>query len=287
MVHNYEWLSRYREGIREFDLFYVNIGTYYHEWLVKHDLEMLDSLNLDKNRFIILANDIREYKLFAEHGFQCIIANNCSWLDSSQFSIKSSAKEFDAVYVARDVEFKRHFLAERIENLALVCGPPLGEPKGSADALKPKWRNSHVLTNLEVSDIISKSKVGLILSENEGACYASSEYLLSGIPVVSTASLGGRDYFYNSYNSIVCNPDPMEIRDAVEFFCKYERDPEEIRRAWLCLQERDIQSLINRIQHDFDAHGIVDQNAINFFKDNFIHKMRYYMVPDFEALFAK
>lgn len=285
LVHNYEWLAKYRDGIGENDLFYVNIGTYYHEWLVDHDLRMLKALDIDQEKFVILANDVRDYKLFSERGFECIIVNNCSWIDPQVFPESFAEKDYDAIYVARNVEFKRHYLASNIRNLALVCGPPLGEPKGSADVLKPAWINTEPLKQQEVADMISKSKVGLILSEHEGACYASSEYLLSGIPVVSTISLGGRDYFYNSYNSIVCNPDPDEISEAVSFLSKYKRDPIRIRQDWMSIRSQDISRFISRFRYDLNRFQVQDIDPEAYFQRNYVHRMRFYMIPDFENLF--
>lgn len=50
----------------------------------------------------------------------------------------------------------------------------------------------------EVTDAIYKSCLGGIFSEHEGACYASTEYLLCGCPVISTPSVGGRDVWYKT-----------------------------------------------------------------------------------------
>jgi glycosyltransferase involved in cell wall biosynthesis len=57
--------------------------------------------------------------------------------------------------------------------------------------------------------------VGGIFSEKEGACYSSSEYLLCGLPVVSTRSEGGRDEWYNKWNSIICDPIESAVSEAV------------------------------------------------------------------------
>ena len=51
----------------------------------------------------------------------------------------------------------------------------------------------------EVNNFLNQCKVGIILSEVEGANYASIQYLLAGLPVVSTKSKGGRDVFFDPY----------------------------------------------------------------------------------------
>lgn len=51
--------------------------------------------------------------------------------------------------------------------------------------------------------MLNNSSVGGIFSATEGACYASTEYLMCGLPVISTHSTGGRDIWYTPDNSIL------------------------------------------------------------------------------------
>lgn len=45
--------------------------------------------------------------------------------------------------------------------------------------------------------------------------FAAVEYMLSGLPVVTTPNLGGRDMFLDPDISIVAQPNPREIAQAV------------------------------------------------------------------------
>src|SRR5262245_4520648 len=45
--------------------------------------------------------------------------------------------------------------------------------------------------------------------------YASLEYMLAGLPVVTTPSRGGRDAFFDADYCWTVDPDPRSIRDAV------------------------------------------------------------------------
>lgn len=67
-----------------------------------------------------------------------------------------------------------------------------------------------------VNEACNCASVGLILSAIEGANYASMEYLLSGLPVVSTKSIGGREVFFDEEFCRVVPDDPLAVRDAVE-----------------------------------------------------------------------
>lgn len=284
-THNFNWLKNYRNGIRDNDIFFVNIGTYYHDWLVQHAVDMLNYLKLEKDRFYVMVNDEREYEIFSKYGFRVYIINNNSWLDYTKFNANMRIeKKYDSIYVARDVEFKRHELAANLSNLALVMGPLLGEPQGRANELNVAYKNSEPLDFDQVNRMMTEAKCGLILSEIEGACYASSEYLLNGIPVVSTKNMGGRSYFYNEYNSLVVDPDPTEVNDAVQFFLRNKRRPEKIKADHIAQQEIDRLAFCQMLSSVFNMFG-VELDSDEFFFRNFVHKMRFYEIPDFENIF--
>jgi glycosyltransferase involved in cell wall biosynthesis len=126
----------------------------------------------------------------------------------------------------------------------------------------------------------------LILSEEEGACFASSEYLLCGIPVVSTPSKGGRDVWYNEYNSIICDPTPDAIALAVEEFVRNPRDPQRIRQDHIDQAQKYRERFINLLADVFNRFGVVDVEPLNYFKANFFHKLRKSYKPDFKAIFG-
>lgn len=45
--------------------------------------------------------------------------------------------------------------------------------------------------------------------------YASIEYLLAGLPIVSTPSRGGRDVFFDPDYCVIAEPTPRSVREAV------------------------------------------------------------------------
>ena len=68
------------------------------------------------------------------------------------------------------------------------------------------------LNTEEVRRILVQSRCGLALSAQEGAMYASGEYLLAGLPVVTTRSRGGRDAFTIPIMSPPSKIDPRRWR---------------------------------------------------------------------------
>ena len=192
--------------------------------------------HLDKypsHRLAFLANTQREADLLAAFDQPVTHLNkNFTVSDTIFRPLPEAMVEFDAIYNARFVPLKRHELAAgigRVAYLGYVEGSPenlaaqrtrlaeiLAENPGHA-LLNPLSDGFPVrLTPEDTNAALNRAGVGLCLSPVEGSNYASMEYMLAGLPVVSTPSQGGRDVFFDPEYCIVCEPDPSAVRDAVE-----------------------------------------------------------------------
>ena len=284
IAHNWNWLKRYRQDFRENDYFFVQLGWYFDEHLVQECNHIFNILGLRSDRFIFMFADYPSKSMFEYFGFKGEIINHNCFLDENLFDIGNAEKIYDAIYTARLAPFKRHFLASRVPNLALIAGNTSGAVIGELPA--HKYLNDRQLSPPEVMHKLSESKVGLILSELEGACYSSSEYLLCGLPVVSTRPYGGRDVWYNSYNSIVCDPNPEAVADAVQKLASYNRDPVRIRKMHIDLAKQMRDKFIALHQSVLDESGD-SGSAAQHFTENFKHKLLPSTTPDFEVIFGK
>ena len=93
--------------------------------------------------------------------------------------------------------------------------------------------NREFIPRPELAKKLNQAYAGLCLSAEEGAMYASVEYLLCGIPVVSTPSKGGRDEFFNNENSIIVPPEADAVAQAVQRWKASPPNPEKIREQTL------------------------------------------------------
>lgn len=182
-----------------------------------------------RHRLIFLCNAVREVELLSEYGLNAHLINHNCFADERIFTVKPGAeKAYDAVYDAQLARVKRHYLASGIESLALITYlfyPGLKEPF-VIDVIrefdkahwfnKPYGRDSRVLTPGEVADALNRCRVGLCLSAEEGAMYASIQYMLCGLPIVSTRSKGGRDEFFDDRYVRVVDDSPGAVRAGVE-----------------------------------------------------------------------
>jgi len=213
------------------------------------------------------------------------VINHNAWLDENLI-MKPLAlqKRYRAVYVARRSAFKRHFLASKVKGLALVAGNNHGN--AMADVPPHDYLNEKPLTASEVCEKINEASCGLVLSASEGACFSSSEYLLCGVPVVSTPSTGGRDVWYNEYNSIVCEPNEDAVAAAVAEFVRHPRNAERIRQMHVEQANMYRKRFIAVLGDVLRRFGVTDIDAADYFHTNFFHKMRKSYRPDFEKLFG-
>jgi glycosyltransferase involved in cell wall biosynthesis len=186
-----------------------------------------------KHRLIFLGNTSSETDLLQKESCTATTINqNCLFNEEIFKPLPDIEPVYDAVYNARFARWKRHELAGDIRKLALIYFRHYGEQSAEQfhaehARLAAILPNAHFANELtpdgcewigarQVNRILSQSRVGLCLSEIEGTMRASIEYLMAGLSVVSTPSLGGRDFYFDDEFCIVCAPDARSVREATE-----------------------------------------------------------------------
>jgi len=279
IFHNYNWLKQVKDSIKDTDFFFVLSGWNMSEYIAQTNKRVLSELGINQKHFFILYNDLDEMAYGSDAGFNGDLIPQAAWMDESKFKIIQSEKKYDALYIARPSEFKRHYLASGLEKLALAAGghnhnnPKVELPKSLNDPFKN-------LNREEVINIINESHCGLCLSEEEGASFCSAEYLLCGVPVVSTQSKGGRQLWYNSNNSIITEPNQEDVIKAVKQIIEKKLDPELIREEHIKKMGVFRGKFISVLGCVLRTFGISDIDPSKFFHDNFFEKMRVGMYQE-------
>lgn len=120
-------------------------------------------------------------------------------------------------------------------------------------------QNIKFLTKTEIVNKLNESKIGGIFSKIEGHCRSSGEYLMCGLPVISTVCFGGREFFYNEKNSIICEDNEENIlnclNDALNKLKSGYFNSQEIRKNYLEQIETHRFRLLNKIQEIFINDG--------------------------------
>jgi glycosyltransferase involved in cell wall biosynthesis len=244
-----------------------------------------------KNNVIFCAPDEYCNNIIKSKGFTSILMNHNCLLDYNLFDIGTADKIYNAVINSRPFWWKRVYLANKVEKTVYIKGYDWAKDNTSWDG----YKNMNVILKTqikphEVIQIYQESKVGLILSGNtgenqqglnEGANYSSCEYLLCGLPVITTPSQGGRNFWFDEYNSIICEPNEDDVNNCVNIMLK-RLENNEINRNQIRNTAIDkINSLRNnfteKLQELFDLKNI-NINSKEYFDKIFFHKFCNYNV---------
>ena len=241
-------------------------------------------------RIVFLCNAREEYNIFTRYKIHCEFVNKNCFLDERIYRIEDGCeKRFDAIMNARMMCFKRHLLAKEVPQLLMITSGIDSDPEYFAEVQEQlkntTWANYRVgeyerLSAAEVSSSLNQAKVGLILSRVEGQCQASAEYLLCGLPVVTTPSRGGRDVFFDIDYVTVVEADATAVRDGVTAMKSCSISAVQIR-------ERTLQKfgdhrtrfceLLNRLSSE--RGGKSDFSPTTWF-DHWDNKLKKFRTPD-------
>jgi glycosyltransferase involved in cell wall biosynthesis len=244
-IYFFAWTPRDKSAIRNLVRFYSKFKRRYRN-----------------HRLIYACNDPIEKEILDKSGLPHILCNNNVFCDEHVFKvIPDSQLKYDAVYNAAFLHYKRHFLASKLPNVAFVSRTNEGFER--VRKLVPQatflnytqygWKR---FTFEENVGILNSARVGLCLSAVEGSMYASIEYLLCGLPIVSTKSIGGRDAFFDSDYVLIVNDDPLSVLKGVNEMIKRDIPRDHVRNKTIEKMLPHRENLIKYVQSVYDAEGI-------------------------------
>ena len=192
----------------------------------------------DRLKITVLANSPNEVRVLSDLGLDCVLCHQNAFVDERRYPIVQREKRHDAIYIARVTPFKRHALAKQVSSLRLIGDPAYlaSEKEYSDDILHNQLKHARWTRHVDGKGIpaaIAEARCGLCLSQAEWAMFASIEYLLCGIPVVSTKNIGGRDELFPDFAAKTVPDTPEAVAEAVRDFAEHAPAPEKIRAATL------------------------------------------------------
>ena len=90
--------------------------------------------------------------------------------------------------------------------------------------------------------------------------FSCTEYLLCGLPVVTTPNRGGRNRYLTPETSTSVAPDPHAIRTAVDRYCQSPPNLDTIREITLNLMRRDRAAFVELLNR-FGATRTADSHS--------------------------
>lgn len=194
------------------------------------DLQQLKS-ELPHVRVVVLTNTNFETYLLANHGISAMPGNRSIFVDETVFKPWNGPTDFDAIYNARLTPANRHELARDVTRLALIYNRDRAYDPNRMDEVKAKVPRATFINHVEGQGAyrplspeecdrhINRARVGLSLSSSDGAL-AAMEYMLAGLPIVSTQARGGRERYLLPPFCRIVDDSPAAVADAVEWFVR-------------------------------------------------------------------
>jgi len=255
-----------------------------------------------KHRIIFLLNTLDEYEIFKMNNIPCEFIHQNSLIDENIFKPLSVEKKYNLIYNGRIEPFKRHYLLKNCSSIGLISTYIHNMDKKKEaylervkecipDAELVNFRNNKKLTQFylknnipllsptEVCKKINQARVGVILSAKEGACYASVEYLLSGLPVVSTINYGGRNEFLDNRYCRIVPSRPKAVQNAVNELIAENYDPNFIRQETIKKMIPHKNRLKNILYKVINRNRKIYSNPDDLWKNVFRNKMIKYAQP--------
>ena len=214
------------------------------------------------HQLAFLCNTAAEKEILSRGGLTAHLLNKNFMVADSIFRPLSQEQiQFDAVYYASFVPDCRHDLASKIGRVAYVsCGSTIMqelERKGLERLLPLPTRHALInpiqnglpigLPPEGVNAALNRAAVGLCLSKVEGSTAATMEYMLAGLPVVTTPSIGGREIYFDHEYCTICEPNSVAVRDAVVAMKARNIPREYIRARTLSKIDPDRQRFLSLI----------------------------------------
>ncbi len=225
--------------------------------------------------FTFLCNSPREEEILKAEGLNAVFCHQNAFVDERLYPLIPHAKKlYDAIYIARITPFKRQELARKIRTLRFIgwTSPLEADYFNQVITAVPQAEWTRNVVSRAIYREINAARVGLCLSAEEGAMFVSAEYMLCGIPVVTTRSSGGRDALFPEAAFCYVDATPEAVAAGVEKMIEHSPAPAEIRRAYLEKMYEHRRIFIKLVQDIIDSTG----QSLDFqerWKSVFIHKL--------------
>ncbi|MCJ2083937.1 glycosyltransferase [Methylobacterium sp. J-090] len=248
-------------------------------------------------RLIVMANTPEEERLLRKLGVDVRLVPQNMFIDETMYHpIPGHERRFDAIYNAQLAPFKRHELARFVPSCAYVTKMFTSWSqqlkKAQLDKFVRSMPQGHAILNdfsgndvmsmdhIRVNEAMASAHVGLCLSKLEGAMYASIEYLLAGLPVVSTRSQGGRDTFFHPDTTLIVDDNPRAVQDGVAAMKARAIPPNYVRATTLRLMASERERFNTFID---EIRGRQIERLDPRWSFNYFHKLsRFGLLSEFE-----
>jgi glycosyltransferase involved in cell wall biosynthesis len=214
---------------------------------------------------VVLTNTNFETYLLAAHGISAMPASRSIFVDETVFKPWDGPVEFDAVYNARLTPSNRHELARDVTRLALIYDRDRPNDPNRLGDVKAELPRATFVNHVEGQGAyrhlppeecdrhINRARVGLSLSRTGGTLTAM-EYMLAGLPIVSTQSRGGRERYLLPPFCRLVDDNAAAVADAVDLLARRPMSKVAIRShalQMLQFERYNVLIAVNNLAREF------------------------------------
>lgn len=185
-----------------------------------------ENFGVDKSKISILTNNIETQKLFNLYNYNTYCISEYIFTNEDVYVIEEREVKYDCIFPGREAKTYGVFKNQYNANINLLYRLP-----------------EYPFPREKMTQLFNESKVGLMTTEAEGSCLSVGEMLSCGLPVVSVKinntvdlnqyypqykgsyshtygivlpnTLGGRELWLDSDNSIYCSRVDSSIDEAI------------------------------------------------------------------------
>jgi glycosyltransferase involved in cell wall biosynthesis len=228
------------------------------------------AMRYPRHRFVYLANNAAQQRVFDQCGARAVFVNQNALADERPFAVLDGVvKRHDAIYNAVMAPFKRHELAADVSRLALITYFT-GSSDGYFESIRALLANAawlnfgdgapeksayRMIPQQALARHLNEARVGLCLSADEGSMFASVEYLLCGLPIVTTESIGGRDVLFDPDYVATVDANAHAVAEGVRRMLNCPVPASEIRARTLRRMSEHRERLLDLLAELVSASG--------------------------------
>lgn len=232
------------------------------------------------HRIVFICNTEAEADVMRSCGEAAFVHNKTTGIDERLFRpLEGVEREFDAIYNAQLAPWKRHELTLEIPRCAFLFYRGLHAASTSTPdseraliAHHAEVAPGHVFINDydnagfpvrlpadAVNHHLNRASVGLCLSQEEGAMFACAEYLLSGLPALTTPNRGGRNFYLDDDCFITVDANPRAVAEGVAALKARNIPREHVRARTMRRIEAERARFIDLVNSVYAESGIGDE----------------------------
>lgn len=182
-------------------------------FLTPQKLKEFKSLNYYEKCIFICNSKLEKKYCDDEKVFSCFINKICLLNENLFFIDENIKKDLLGIYSTSFSNRKRLNICKDINNISLLLDYKNGLPEffNGINTI-----NENTIEIFDLYKYYNRAQFGVSLITQDSSSYVIGEYFLCGLPIITVASIGGKNIWTNKYNSVLVDATKESILKGIE-----------------------------------------------------------------------